>query len=156
MLSRKDLVVMACLRGNARQTLTDMSKRTNIPISTIYDRLKMQEGDVIVKHTALLDFGKLGFHTRADVVIKVDREQRDSVREFLMKSLMVNSVFKINNGYDFLFEGIWRHVKDMEDFLEGLESRFNIKTRQVYYIIDDLKKEGFLSDPQTVDLLNIR
>ena len=38
-----------------------MSKRLKIPISTIYDKLKKYDGNIIKKHTAILDFEKLGF-----------------------------------------------------------------------------------------------
>jgi len=112
----------------------------------------MHEGKLITKHTSLIDFEKLGFNTRANVCLKVDKEKRGELKEHLLKNQNVNSVFKINNGYDFLAEVIFNHIKDLEDFLENLEENFNIKGRQVYYLIEDIKKEGFMADPQLVDL----
>lgn len=152
-MNKKDFLVMAYLRRNARETLTKMSRKTNIPISTIYDKLKLHEGSIIVKHTCLIDFNQLGFSSRANVIIKVDRNEREALLSFLIKNQHINSVYKISNGYDFLIETVFRNVKDLEDFLDTLELKFKIKDKQVYYIIEDLKREAFLSDPETIDLV---
>ena len=147
MLQKKDLQIIAHLRQDARMSLTNMSKKTNIPISTIFDRLKLHEGNVIKKHVSLLDFNKLGYMTRANIVLKVDRAKRDELREHLLKNPQINSVYKVNNNYDFMIEGIFKHLKEMEEFMEKLEDRFKILDKKVYYLIDDIKKEEFMADP---------
>jgi len=156
MLIKKDLQIISNLRKNARMSLTNMSKLTNIPISTIFDRLRVHESSIIKKHTTLIDFEKLGFNIRANVCVKIDKEKRDEVKWFLVKHQNVNSIFRINNGYDFLFEGIFRHIKDLEDFIEKLEGRFNVKQRQVYYLIEDIKIEEFMADPQLIDMVGVK
>ena len=89
-MNKKDLKIVSYLRQNARMSLTQMSKKTQIPISTIFDRLKMNEDGLIVKHTCLLDFAKLGYNFRANLTMKVDREDKEALREFLMRSQSVN------------------------------------------------------------------
>ena len=144
---------MAYLRQNARETLTKLSRKTNVPISTIYDKLKQYENDIIKKHTSLLDFNRLGYTTRATIMLKVDKEIKMDIREFLTNSRSINSIFKINNGFDFLLEGIFREIKDLEDFLDRLDEKFKIKNKQVYYIIEDIKREGFMADPTLLDMV---
>lgn len=148
-MNKKDLIVLAALRQNARTSLTKMSRSTRIPVSTIYDKLKQYERTLIKKHTAILDFAKLGYNTRANILVKVERDQREGVQEYLMECRNVNSVYKINNGFDYLIELIFVHIKDLEDFMESLSSQFKILNQETYYVIDDLKKEEFLSNPKT-------
>ncbi len=152
MIANKDLEIISHLRRNARQKLTLLSRKTKIPVSTIYDKIKSHEEGLIVGHTSLINFAVLGFATRANITIKVPREVRDEVKTYLSKHQNINSLFKINNGFDFLMEGIFRHIKDLEDFLEALEAKFKVQDKRVYYIIEDLKREAFLSQP---DLLKI-
>jgi len=152
-LNQKDILLISNLRNNARETLTRISKRTNIPISTIYDKLKSYERNLIRKHTSLLDFNKLGFNARANIMIKVERSVRDEIKDYLIKHQNVNSVYKINNGFDFLVEGIFKHMKDLEDFMENLEDKFEIKNKQIHYIIEDIKRESFMSDSLTFSLV---
>ncbi len=134
-------------------SLTTMSRKTNIPVSTIFDRLKANEDDLIIKHTTLINFEKLGFHTRANILIKVDRDNRLNLKDYLTKHKNVNSVFRINNNFDYMFEAIFKNIKELEDFLENIDVKFNIQNKEVFYIIEDIKKESFLSEPYFIDCL---
>ena len=60
---------MSYLRMNARETLTKISRKTKVPVSTVYQRIKNKEVNLILKHTSLIDFRKLGFMTKAQVLI---------------------------------------------------------------------------------------
>lgn len=152
-MNRKDLLIMAHLRKDARISLTNMSKATNIPVSTIYDRIKMHEKSVIRKHTTLLDFSRLGYNTRANIILKLEREHREAIKEHLINHPHVNSLYKINNGYDYMVECIFRNMKDLHEFIEILDQRFKIQTCKEYYVINDIKREAFMANPQFLDLI---
>lgn len=142
----KDLKILSYLRKDARMSLTVMSKKTSIPISTIFDKLKLFQDSVVKRYTSLLDFAKLGYATRASIMIAVEKDDKEQLKEFLMKNEHINSVFKINNGFDFMVEAVFREMKEMEEFLEKIDQRFSVKERKTFYIIDDLKREEFMSD----------
>ena len=124
-----------------------------MPVSTIYDRIKTYESGLIKKHTCLLDFSKLGFNTRATIMLKVNREFRNKLGEYLSNHHSINTVYKINNGFDFMAEALFKHIKDMEDFNEILEEKFKIDDSKTYFIIDEIKRESFMSNPDTVNLI---
>lgn len=146
-MKQKDLLMLAHLRNNARMSLTNISKRTKIPVSTLFDRLKANEDGIIKKYTSLIDFSKLGYHTRANIAFRVEREDKEALKDCLIKSDFVNSIYKINNGYDFMVEGVFKQVKDMHNFIENLESKFKIVDKKMFFIIEDLKRENFMSNP---------
>jgi DNA-binding Lrp family transcriptional regulator len=153
MLSHKELLILTHLRHNARESLTRLSKKTGIPISTIHDKLKARYAGVIQKYAAIVDFGKLGFGNRAYIILRVNKSQRAAVLDFLLRQEFVNSLFKINNGYDFLVEGLFRGIRELEIFTERLDERFDIKEVKVYHIIDDIRREEFLNTPESLRLL---
>ncbi|MBU1976147.1 MAG: Lrp/AsnC family transcriptional regulator [Nanoarchaeota archaeon] len=142
----KDRLFLAYLRNNARMNLTTLSKKTGIPISTLYDRLKAGERSVIIKHTTLLDFGSIGYGCRANIIFKIEREAREAVRLYLSKHTSVNSLFKINNGYDYMIEAIFRNIRELEDFLELVDDKFKVLDKHVHYIIEEITRENFLTD----------
>jgi DNA-binding Lrp family transcriptional regulator len=152
-ITKKDLVIITELRRNARETLTRLSKKTRIPISTIFDRLKLQEGKIIKKHCALIDFQKIGFSIRANMLLKVPAEHRNKLLEHLQKELHINTVLKINNGYDFLVEALFKNLKEAEGFVNKLEEEYKIEDKKVFYVIDEIKREEFLSSPIFLDVL---
>lgn len=149
-MNQKDLKIITYLRQNARMPLTKMSKKIQVPVSTIFDRLKLNENNLIVKHTCLLDFSKLGYSVRANILIRVDREDKEALKEFIVKNQSINSVYKINNGFDFMIEGIFKQIKDVEDFIESLENKFKIIDKKEFFIVEDLKREEFMSNPNLI------
>ena len=153
MLQKRDFVLLSYLRKNARMGLTAMSKHSQVPVSTIYDRLKSYTGTCVLRTTALLNFEQLGFHTRVSILFRCDAKSRDGLRDYLTKALPVNSLCKINNGYDFFADCVFRDLHALEDFLDKTERQFDIKTKQVFFVIDDIKREGFLADPNLVEVL---
>ena len=153
MNSKKELLLLSKLRNNSRQRLTSLSKTTSIPISTIFEMLKRT--NKIVRNTCLLDFTKLGYSIRATITLKVQAQQRKQVTEFLLKNPNLNSLYKINNGYDFMLEVVHKEMKDLELFLEQLDSKFIIKEKNVYYVIDELMKESFLTEEKNIDLFQL-
>ena len=152
MIPKRDLLILSELRNNSRESLTRISRNIAMPVSTIFDKLRFYSGNLIVKHTTLIDFSKLGFNARANIMIKVDKNFRDEARNFLTNHHNINSVYKVSNGFDFLVEGIFKNVKDVEDFLEYFESKFKLEEIEVYYVIEDIKKETFMNDK---NLLNV-
>ena len=150
--NKKDLLLMAYFRNNARENLTKISRMTHIPVSTIFDRLREYENGLISKHTTLVDFKKLGFDIKMHILFKVARQSREEFKEFLLKNQNINSVFRVNNGYDFLVEAIFRDMENLQNFMESTD-RFIIEDKQELFVLEDVKREGFLTDSIHVDLL---
>lgn len=150
--TKKDILLMTYLRNNARENLTRISRMTSIPVSTIFDKLREYEKDLIRKHTTLIDFRKIGFDIKVHMMLRASREDREKLREFLMNHENINSVFKVNNGFDFMIEALFRDMNDMQRFNELLE-RFNIEAKQEMFILDDMKREGFLDNSVHAQLL---
>lgn len=153
MVKKKDLVLTAYLRQDSRIPLTTLSRKTGMPVSTIFDRIKACQGSLILKQTALLDFARLGYSARATAMLKVRKESKEQLREHLAKSFNVNSLYKINNGYDFMVEFVFRNIQELEDYLDLLDERFAVKVKDIHYIIEEIKRENFLCEPDFIDML---
>ena len=145
LLNEKELQIISELRTNARESLTRLSRKTGIPVSTIFDKVRKNMDGVMTRSTCLIDFGSIGFNTRAKVMLKAARENRDELRQYLARNANVNSLYKINSGYDFLMEGVFRNMNEAEEFMEGLREKFGIVEDKVFYVLEDIKREEFLT-----------
>lgn len=150
MIPKKDIEIAAHLRQNARVKLTVLSRMTGLPVSTLFDHVRMLEGLCITRLAALLDFRKLGFGTCATIFVKAAKDRRNELRKHLLCSMNVNSLMRVNNGYDFMAECVFRDMQGLEDFCEHLEHEHGVKSKEVHFVIEELKREGFLSDPSAV------
>ena len=153
MMKQKDLNIMAHLRANGREQLTALSKKTGIPVSTIFDRLRHYQKGLITRFVPLLNFNVLGYGAWVNVMLKVPKEAREDLKDYLYKHPNVNSLYKINNGFDFQAEVIFKGINELETFMELLDDRFGAKARGVYYIMEGVKRETFMADPQQVLLV---
>lgn len=154
MFSKKDAEIMTYLRRNAREKVTDISKMTKVPATTIYDKLRVHNKKYIKKHTALLDFPKLGLHAKAQVSIKIGKDSRDALQKFLVEHPNVNSLSRVNFGSDFLAEVIFKNFAEVEKFTDILERNFNTEKIQVFNISEDIKKEEFLTKPEHFEVMS--
>lgn len=150
-MREKELQILRFLRMNSRETLTRLSKKTGVPISTLFDKLKEYRERLITRHTCLLDYQKLGFDLRVQLLFKVQKE-KEAFEQYLTTHYHVNSVFRINNGYDYLVEAVFKNMRDFTDFLTGLD-RFAIKDRKEFYVLQDVKREAFLTSETHVTLM---
>jgi len=142
-VKKTDLEVISSLRKNARETLTNISRTKRIPVSTIFDKIRVHRQGIIKKYTTIVDFNELGYSARAKITIKAKPDARLKLKSFLMIHPNVNSLYRINNGYDFLVETIFKNILELEEFIESVEKM--VKVKQVYYVIEDLKREEFLA-----------
>jgi DNA-binding Lrp family transcriptional regulator len=143
-VTSKDLTILNELRANSRSSLTDISKRTHIPISTLYTKLVRFSGGVISRHTSLLNFRALGYHTVALMFLQCSSPEE--LKKALTCSPQVNSVFKLNSEYQFMVEGIFEHIADVDAFLEKLEAKCGPLGRKLFYVVEEFQREGFLAD----------
>jgi len=143
------------LRKDGRQPLTEISKKIGMPVSTIFDRLKANRYSLINRFTCLIDFRKIGFNCRVQVVFRIKKDDKMQMQEYLLKHANVNSVYKINNGYDFLVEGIFKEIKEVDEFLERIDEKFKVLEKRVYYIIEDVARESFMTDSIHAELIGM-
>ncbi len=151
-MERKEYLVLSLLRKDARDNLTRISRKTGIPVSTLFEKLKKYEQHIITKHTSLLDFSTLGFNLRVQLVIKASKADRERLQQFLVKTPTVNNLYRVTNGSDFIVEAIFKDMTQFQDFTDQLDE-YSIKAKQQYYILEDLKRESFLADQELLDIL---
>jgi len=144
MNENKELVLVSNLRKNCRETLTKMSRSTGIPVSTLFDMLR--KTDKIRKHTCIPYFSKLGYGVKAFMSIAVETDHKSEVKAYLLSHPNLNSLFKINNGFDYMAEIICRSLHDLETISETINEKYNITKKEVHYVIEDIAREEFFSN----------
>ena len=147
-LNEKEVLILSNLRKNARKPLSEISRDTNIPTSTVHDKVTRFEKSLITNHTSLVDFNKLGYHGKAMVAIRLNSENKEEAIDFLSNHSNVNSVYRLHDGYDVLFECVFKNMHKVDQFAGDLGKRFAINETKVFYITEDVLRENFLSEAE--------
>jgi len=140
MLNEKELLILSHLRENSRESLAEISRKTGIAVTTVYDILhRLKRKNVVDRYVTLLDFPKMGFSVRVNLVLKTDK--KTELINFLKNNPNINSIHKITNGDGFLVDAVFRNLIEYEFFKEDIE-KFELMTFKEHYIIDEIKREG--------------
>ena len=143
MLDEKELLILSHLRENSRKSMAEISRQTDIPISTVFDKIKKLENILVTKHTSLIDFSKLGFNIKIGVLLKTNKKL--GLRNFLINNKNVNLAYRVDKGFDYFIEAIFRDVREFDSFKEQIKI-FDIEKINFHPIIEDIKKEGMFSN----------
>lgn len=153
MFTKKDVIIISHLRNDARKKISKISEQINIPITTVYDKVRAHEKRFVKKYVTLLDFSKLGFMSSAHLALKIEKNSRDALQKYLLEMPNINTLYRINFGCDFLAEGIFRNSAELQDFTELIEEKFHANEIHVFNTIEELKKEEFLSKKEHFELI---
>jgi len=147
MESREDALILDCIRGNSRCALADIHRKTKIPVSTIFVRLRRIEASVVEKYVSFADFSYFGFGVRMAFAISANKKDRKMLKIFLSKFPNINNIYQTGNGFDFFVEAVFRNLAEVDSFSDKLGS-FRLKKMFVYHLIEDLKREGLTISSQ--------
>lgn len=146
-----DFVLISNMRENSRESLTRLSKKTRIPVTTLHNKLKEYEGDLINKFTSIVNFSRLGYKTKAQILLKPNPETKKQLEEFLMKNKAVNSLYKVSTAFEYSVEVIFKDMEELQDFLNKVDE-FKVFQKEVVFVLNDMRREDFLSSPTYVAL----
>lgn len=143
-MEEKERQIISHLRKDARTSLAAISQEIEMPISTVYDKInRMQQNNIIKKHTIIVDFPKLGYHYHAKIALKIQKKQKEELVNFLKNHLSVNSIYEINNGFDLFVETFHKNVKEYLEFMDSLQEGFEIIEIKEYQVINEIENEKF-------------
>lgn len=141
MLTEKEKILLRHLRKNSRKSLTRISREEGIPVSTLFETLKRLEQKAVKRHVSLIDFSKLGYGFKVNFAI--GSKNKKDLKDFLINSGYVNSLYSLISGHDFYAECIFPSLKKLTEFKEDID-QFFITSIEENFIVEEIKKEDFI------------
>jgi len=116
-----DRKILDILKRNAKTSLKEMSKELDLPITTVYYRLKRLEKEGIIEsYTIKIDYEKLGYKVKAFILIKYDPSSGISQKDLLKKLKSFDDVeeaYIITGEYDILLKIISKDIEELSTFV---------------------------------------
>ncbi|MCW1306908.1 MAG: Lrp/AsnC family transcriptional regulator [Candidatus Nanoarchaeia archaeon] len=146
-LDEKDIKILSLLRKNSRLSLTKIARKVDLPISTVYDRIRrLQRNGVIKKYTCLLDYRAIDYPIVARVLLKAN-SNKERVENLLANSIYTNTFEKINGDeFNYFSTFIAPSMEELQEFIERITEKLGIPNYKVFYVIREISEEKFLED----------
>jgi len=148
-IDEKELRIIDILKENARLSTHKISKKTGIPVTTVYNRIKKLNKEGIIKgYTITLDHKKLGFPITAYVLMhynlehwqKNPQEARDNLKKAMSKLPFIHEIKYITGNFDIMLKV---RLKDMGQLntvlLDKLRHIAGIGNTETIFVIEDVK-----------------
>ena len=126
-LDDKDQKIIEVLREDASLSTYQISKKANIPVTTVHNRLKkLKDTGVIKKYTIDIDFAKIGREIGAITFMSVDcamlkknKLDANTLAEKMSKHPYVEHVFVPTGEHDIIMEIRCPSMSELNKFLFG-------------------------------------
>lgn len=119
-----DKKILKYLQQDAKQTTKELSLKTNLSITAVYERIKkLEKNKVIKRHTVLLDKTLISKDFTVFCHIKLTKPEKEIIQQFEKEISQLDEVmecFHVSGDYDYILKV---HVADMNAFREFMVTK---------------------------------
>jgi len=118
-LDSKDATILEILKKDAKKTTQQISRETNIPITTVHNRIKkLESSGIIERYTIWVNRKKLGKGIDARLAVKVGREgDQDEICSKLVHRDCVVGAYQVTGDDDIIVKLNVKDVDELHDFI---------------------------------------
>ncbi|MBW2984178.1 Lrp/AsnC family transcriptional regulator [Candidatus Woesearchaeota archaeon] len=139
-LDKKDLAIINILKTDARLSIRDIAKKTNIRPSTVHQRItKLRKDGVIEKFTVKLNNSAVGENFIVFMMIKTKPDV--ILDNKVISNKHVKEVFGTTGEYDLLLKLKFRDVQEFNDFIIKFRKEQQVVTTLTMVATANIKEE---------------
>ena len=120
-LTHKDKQLLHILRGNARASITEISKLLDVSRSTIQKRLeRLESGGVISGYTVQLHSNYLDQEIKAQVMITVSPRMTSSIINSMELIEGVRNIYSVSGPHDLITEVAASNMAELDAMIDRI------------------------------------
>ncbi len=136
-----DVRILEVLQDNARVSISELSRRVNLSLSAVSERLKkLENSNIIESYTAILDAKRMG--KDLSVVISIGLESTSDTKsflEFVESEPEILECHYITGEYDYMLKVTTSSTHTLELIMNKIKSFSGIKRTQTNVILSTTK-----------------
>ena len=136
-----DYKILECLRTNARQSASDISKKIHLSVSTVIERIRKMEASGIIKsYTAVLDEKKLGNDVTALMEVSLEHPKYyESFTDGILKNPNIISCYYLAANFDFLLKICCKSPDHLEQIHKNIKDCPGVRLTRTHYVLRTVK-----------------
>lgn len=140
-LDSLDAKILEVLQENARVSISDLSKRINLSLSAVSDRLKkLEAGGIIEQYTTILNAKELDQNLQAFMTVNIDGTA--GLADFLKtvsESPEIIDCFRVAGGCDYILKLACKDTDALAILVGKIKAIRGVKTTAVNVILNKTK-----------------
>ncbi len=136
-----DYKILNCLKANARNTASDISKEIHLSVSAVLERIrKMEKNEIIKNYTIIVDQKKLGNDMSALMEISLEHPKfYDSFTTAIKHNPNIVSCYYLTGDFDFLVKILCESSDQLEEIHREIKSLEGVSATKTHFVLKDVK-----------------
>lgn len=138
-----DAKILETLKHNGRSTASEISKKVNLSIPAVSERIKkLEEANVIEQYTVKINREKMGYKLLAIIFVNIDHAANiQQFREVIIQFSEVIECHHLAGEYDYMLKVLIEDTGKLEIFLsEKLKSIQGVQKSNTLIVLSTLKE----------------
>lgn len=136
-----DVKILEVLQGNSRVSISELSKKVNLSLSAVSERLKkLESSNVIEKYTVILNSQALD--KELSVIMNISLENPHLTSDFLEFVRAEDEILEchyVTGEYDYVLKITTRNTATLENLMNRIKGISGIKRTQTNVILSSVK-----------------
>ena len=139
-----DLAILSCLNENARMKASDISKRVNLSVSAVIERIKkMENNKTIEKYTVTLNQKKLGNELIALMEVTLEHPKYyDDFVQMVKNNVNIQSCFYLTGEIDFMLKIYTDSSDSLEKIHRNIKSLQGVQSTKTHFVLKTIKTDS--------------
>ena len=136
-----DIKILHCLKKNAREKASEISKEINLAVSTVIERIrKMESSGIIQSYTIILDEKKLGNDVTALMEVSLEHPKYyDAFTEMIQSNPNIVSCYYMTGDFDFILKIICKSSEHLENIHRTIKGQNGVSATRTHYVLKNVK-----------------
>lgn len=142
-----DSKILETLQQNSRISISELSKKVNLSLSAVSERLKkLEASDIIEKYTVILNSNALG--QELSVFMSISLESPNNTNKFLNSIACEKEILEchyVTGEYDYILKITTKSTQTLEALMNRIKSLPGIKRTQTNVVLSTVKNNFSVS-----------
>jgi Lrp/AsnC family leucine-responsive transcriptional regulator len=142
-MDQVDISILKCLKENAREKSSNISKKINLSVSAVIERIKkMEVSGVIKKYTVELDQKQIGNDMVAYIEVRLEHPKYyNEFTNEVQNSENIISCCYITGDFDFLLKAMAGSSEELEQIHKKIKSIQGVSYTKTYFVLSTIKND---------------
>jgi len=140
-MDKMDYKILKCLKSNARNKASDISKEIHLSISAVIERIhKMEKNNVIKNYTIIVDQKKLENDVSALMEVSLEHPKfYDTFTLAIKGNDNIVSCYYLTGDYDFMLKIICQSSDHLEKIHRAIKSIEGVSATKTHFVLKNIK-----------------
>jgi DNA-binding Lrp family transcriptional regulator len=141
-IDKLDLKIINTLNKNARESFREISRKLNVSLTTIANRIKKLEAEGIIKgYIPLIDLDKLGYDLLVIIGIRISHGKLMEVEKRISKNPHVYEIYDTTGDWDSIIIARFKSREELNTFIKRVLAVEHVERTMTYLVLNVVKDE---------------